>query len=64
MLTDIVFIYLHIYHPDASRVNAAQPQGDHCLYRHRLDQEADERTTGPATFIDSDGNPILGDQYV
>jgi hypothetical protein len=54
MLTDIVFIYLHIYHPDASRVNAAQ------------DQEANERPTGPATFIviDSDGNPILGDQYV
>jgi catechol 2,3-dioxygenase-like lactoylglutathione lyase family enzyme len=32
----------------------------------KLQQEADERTTGPASFIavDSDGNPILVDQHV
>ena len=32
----------------------------------QLQQEADERTTGPASFvaIDPDGNPILVDQHV
>jgi len=32
----------------------------------RLEQEADENTTGPASFIavDPDGNPILVDQHV
>lgn len=32
----------------------------------RLQQEADERTTGPASFValDPDGNPILVDQHV
>jgi lactoylglutathione lyase len=31
-----------------------------------LQQEADERTTGPASFVavDPDGNPILVDQHV
>jgi hypothetical protein len=26
--------------------------------------EADENTTGPASFMDPDGNPILVDQHV
>ena len=32
----------------------------------KLATEADETTTGPASFmaIDPDGNPILGDQHV
>jgi len=32
----------------------------------QLQQEADERTTGPASFVavDPDGNPILVDQHV
>jgi hypothetical protein len=32
----------------------------------RLEQEADEGTTGPASFIavDPDGNPVLLDQHV
>jgi len=32
----------------------------------RLEQEADESTTGPASFmaVDPDGNPILVDQHV
>jgi catechol 2,3-dioxygenase-like lactoylglutathione lyase family enzyme len=32
----------------------------------KLEQEADESTTGPASFIamDPDGNPILIDQHV
>ena len=32
----------------------------------QLDQEADETTTGPASFVavDPDGNPILVDQHV
>ena len=32
----------------------------------RLQQEADESTTGPASFVavDPDGNPILVDQHV
>ena len=34
--------------------------------RVQLQQEADESTTGPASFIavDPDGNPILVDQHV
>jgi lactoylglutathione lyase len=32
----------------------------------RLQQQADESTTGPASFVavDPDGNPILVDQHV
>ncbi len=32
----------------------------------RFEQEADEKTTGPASFIvvDPDGNPLLVDQHV
>jgi hypothetical protein len=34
--------------------------------RVRLEKEADESTTGPASFVavDPDGNPILVDQHV
>jgi hypothetical protein len=32
----------------------------------RFEQEADESTTGPASFVvvDPDGNPVLFDQHV